>query len=321
MMGVLQPPQSTHFSQTFDFDHDETKYNMTNYANYNVPINIMNPPSTLYINISNIPQLDGNISLNDSSIDTTPSHDMKSDSTKLSEIDLNENSFSTASESNHDSNINCNFNEYRSNDIMDPTNFIPVISSNRAPIPTTSRPRVLRIIKANAQERIAEKLPTISVINARSLWPKLQSFATQFRETDTDIAILTEVWGKGSKKQIHQITELLEMKGIDFAFDIRKDRRGGGTAVAACAEKFSLTRINLPKEKGLELTAVLIENKLKDSLSIPIIVFSVYSSSRSKYKSQLIDFLTLQISRLKNSHPSTLTISNLVLLLKTHLKN
>ena len=76
----------------------------------------------------------------------------------------------------------------------------------------------MKTIKRNVLEKIAENLPNVSVINARSLWPKLKSFAIQFHESDTNLAILTEIWGKGSKVQLQQIKHLLEIKGIDFIF-------------------------------------------------------------------------------------------------------
>ena len=85
------------------------------------------------------------------------------------------------------------------------------------------------------------------------------------------------------------------MKGIDLIFDIKKDKRGGGTAVAVCAEKFSLSRVNLKIPKGIEVTVAKIKSKVKDVNTIPIFVFSIYSSPRSKYKNQLIDFLMRQI--------------------------
>ena len=74
-------------------------------------------------------------------------------------------------------------------------------------------------------------------------------------------------------------------------------------AVAACTEKYTISRLNLPKEKGLEVTAVLMKSKNPDMNSIPIIIFSIYSSPRSKYRNELLDFLSFQISRLKILHP------------------
>ena len=87
------------------------------------------------------------------------------------------------------------------------------------------------------------------------------------------------------------------MEGIELLFDVRKDRRGGGTAVAVCAESFLMTRLNIKIPNGLEVTVVKIKSKQEDVNAFPIIVFSIYSSPRSKFKSQLIDFLMLQISQ------------------------
>ena len=125
---------------------------------------------------------------------------------------------------------------------------------------------------------------------------KTESFSTQFKETDTHVALITEIWGKGSKKDLYKIQELLQMDGIELLFDVRKDKRGGGTAVAVCSDSFSITRLNIRIPTGLEVTVAKIKSKQEDVNAFPIIVFSIYSSPRSKYKSQLIDFLMLQIA-------------------------
>ena len=136
----------------------------------------------------------------------------------------------------------------------------------------------------------------MSIINARSLFPKIKSFARQFKEMKTDVSIITEIWGKASKDELQQIKYLLEMKGIDFIFDIRKGQRGGGTAIAINAEHFSITRISLPREKGLEVTAAMVKNVGNNNSNCrPLIIFSVYSSPKSKYKTELIDFLIMHI--------------------------
>ena len=82
------------------------------------------------------------------------------------------------------------------------------------------RKRFLTKIDTNTREKVASNLPNISVINARSLWPKIKSFATQFVENNTQVAILTEIWGKGSKKEVYKITELLELRGINLIYDL-----------------------------------------------------------------------------------------------------
>ena len=45
-------------------------------------------------------------------------------------------------------------------------------------------------------------------INARSLWPKLQSFAALVDANDIDLAMITEIWGKGKKKDLFEIKKL-----------------------------------------------------------------------------------------------------------------
>ena len=142
----------------------------------------------------------------------------------------------------------------------------------------------LKVIKPNDGEKIAAGLPTVSIINARSLFPKLESLVSHFQETATDVAIISEVWGKNSKSELYKIKELLEMRGIDFIYDIRTDKRGGGTAVAVSAELFTMSRITLPKVKGLEVTTVMIKNKISQVTNRPIIIFSALAlSTRMPY--------------------------------------
>ena len=144
-------------------------------------------------------------------------------------------------------------------------------------------------------------LPTVSVINACSLWPKVSNFVDHFKENDIQLSLITEVWGKGSKFKKNKIKELLEMKGIDFIYDTRKDKCGGGTAIAVCANLFSISRFNLKIPIGLELTVALIRSKSVNLMSRPIIAFSIYSSPRSKYKEDLLNFLRRQISKIKSN--------------------
>ena len=73
--------------------------------------------------------------------------------------------------------------------------------------------------------------------------------------------------------------------------------------MAVCSETFSISRVNINTPKGLEVTVVQVRSKQQEVASIPIFVFSIYSSPRSKYNSQLIDFLMMQISNLKTSYP------------------
>ena len=60
-------------------------------------------------------------------------------------------------------------------------------------------------------------------------------------------------------KPIFKIKEILELRGIEIIFDIRKDSVGGGTAVAVCSEKYSISGINTPRVHGIEVTVALVK--------------------------------------------------------------
>ena len=262
--------------------------------------------------MSKINQLDGCDTISDIS---NPSVSDSNETMSLPDIDRMT-SFMSDSLSNSDesvsqiniSNISVSDTQFEESE----KNTIPIIVTNRPTLEyqgqlkqkgSTLNNNNLIKINNNVIERTAAWLPTISVINARSLWPKLKTFADQFKETGTHVAMITEIWGKGSKKDLYQITKLLEMKGIELLFNIRKDQRGGGTAVAVCAEKFSISRVNVAIPKGIEVTIVKLKRKKTDMNTVPLFVFSIYSSPRSKYTAQLIDFIMLQITKIKMANP------------------
>ena len=68
-------------------------------------------------------------------------------------------------------------------------------------------------IKNNVIDKTAALLPTVSVINARSLWPKLNTFADQFKETGTHLSMIIEIWGKGSKTAFFESQKIVANKG------------------------------------------------------------------------------------------------------------
>ena len=257
-------------------------------------------------NFTNINQLDGCDSISNSSYSSNSTETTESLSIPFFDETSRSSSISKHSH-NNDSSIFPSDDSFISN--ISEHNIIPVIVGNRIPTSQNANNKNTRTknalinIKSNAFEKSVATLPIISVINARSLWPKLKNFAAHFKENDIQLSIITEIWGKGSKKDLYKIQELLEIKGIDLLFDIRKDKRGGGTAVAVCSESFSMCRVNLSIPKGVEMTVVKIKSKRTDVITKPLIVFSIYSSPRSKYNNDLINFLMMQIPRLKTMYP------------------
>ena len=84
------------------------------------------------------------------------------------------------------------------------------------------------------------------------------------------------------------------MEGIDICFDVRSDKMGGGTAIACCSEKFQMSRINIPKQKGIQVTAVLIKNKINSLNGL---------QSQIQIQKRVTKYLNLQISQLKIKYP------------------
>ena len=43
-----------------------------------------------------------------------------------------------------------------------------------------------------------------------------KTLTSHFKENDVQLSIITEIWGKGSKKDLYKIQELLQMEGIEL---------------------------------------------------------------------------------------------------------
>ena len=64
----------------------------------------------------------------------------------------------------------------------------------------------------NSDTNIIQSIPIISVYNARSLFPKINSLATDMHERKTDVTFISEIWEKLEKKKHQQkIEELFEL--------------------------------------------------------------------------------------------------------------
>ena len=179
-----------------------------------------------------IMQLDGNMSISQmSEIESIPSFSSKFEYSNLSEEEISQ--YSEYDDINQ-------MSEYSHQSLQ--VDKIPVIIGFRPESDCVNAPRgkkYLRKIQSNVKERKASFLPSVSVINARSLWPKMESFKRHFKSYNSQVAIITEIWGKNSKSEENKLEELLEMEGIDVCYDMRSDKRGGGTAIAICSENLT----------------------------------------------------------------------------------
>ena len=114
-------------------------------------------------------------------------------------------------------------------------NIIPVITGYRPHRATADRqPAVRKVIRRENKCVQALSLPNILSYNMRSIWGKLDSFATDMQERAGEISILCEVWEKSeNKKHQRKIEEMLEMANIHYISTPRPGvKRGGGAAIA-----------------------------------------------------------------------------------------
>ena len=88
-------------------------------------------------------------------------------------------------------------------------------------------------------------LPTVSVSNLRSLWPKINNFKNDFLEREVSLGLLSEIWQKkGNKKHKYEIEKMLEKEGLKYISTPRpSNKRGGGCAVVEYLPHFSLEKI------------------------------------------------------------------------------
>ena len=119
-------------------------------------------------------------------------------------------------------------------------------------------PSTLKVIKSDnmaPEKKDSEPniLPKISVYNARSLFPKIESFCTEMLERETDVSFVSEIWEqRKNTKHNWKIKEMLELKGIKYISNPRCGKRGGGAAIAANLKKFTLSKLNVHIPKGVE---------------------------------------------------------------------
>ena len=167
-------------------------------------------------------------------------------------------------------------------------------------------PPVLKTIRRDNKVLQALTLPKLSIYNMRSLIPKNQNFGEDMADRDCDLSFLTELWEKSeNKKHQYKIEELFELKGLKYISTPRPgSRRGGGAALVSNTERFSITKLNIPNPKNLEVVWGLVRPKNITGKITKIISCCFYSPPRSRKKTALIEHLTFTLQDLLNTFPS-----------------
>ena len=96
------------------------------------------------------------------------------------------------------------------------------------------------------------------------------------------------------------------MKGIQYISTPRPPaQRGGGAAITVRQEKFTVSKLNIPIPKSVEVVWGLVKPKHISGPITKIIVCCFYSPPRSKKNRALIDHLTVTLSTLLTLHPNS----------------
>ena len=147
---------------------------------------------------------------------------------------------------------------------------------------------------------VAHHLPTVTVCNMRSFFPKLNNFKTDFFERQLDFSLLCEIWEKAENKNHRaEIEKMLQMDGLKYFSTTRPGgKRGGGAAIVASTEKFHVEKLNIQIPSHLEIVWALARPKDVNAKIKRIILCSFYSPPRSRIRlrNKLVDHMigTLQ---------------------------
>ena len=185
--------------------------------------------------------------------------------------------------------------------------YIPVQTGHRPHASSYSRlPTARKTIRRDNKVLQAATLPKISNYNMRSLLPKIENFGMDMKDRNCSLSFLTEVWEKSeSKKHQFKIEELLELKGLKYISTPRPEaRRGGGAAIVANTENFSISKLNVPIPCNLEVVWGLMRPVEITGKITKILVCCFYCPPRSTKKSALVDHMTLTLQSLLNTFPN-----------------
>ena len=147
---------------------------------------------------------------------------------------------------------------------------------------------------------VGHHLPTVTVCNMRSFFPKVNNFKNDFLERQVDASLLCEVWEQSeSKKHRAEIEQMLEFEGLKYFSTTRpKGKRGGGAAIIVNTRKFSVEKLNVQIPPKLEIIWVLAKPKSETAEFKKIILCSFYSPPRSRLRNRLKDHIVGTLQKL-----------------------
>ena len=148
-------------------------------------------------------------------------------------------------------------------------------------------------------------LPVISVSNVRSLMPKIGNFKHDMIEREISVALLSEVWEKvNCKKHKSEIEKMLSAEGLKYISTPRTNKRGGGAAIVASLEKFTLDKLDVLVPDKLEIIWGLLRPRIIGPSIKEIIVCAFYSPPKSRKNTKLLDHILVTTQSLLTKYPN-----------------
>ena len=194
-----------------------------------------------------------------------------------------------------------------SQELAPPTSNTPTPAWHDTYIPAShSKDRFIKTLKRDNKFSKISDLPVISVPNMRSIFPKLNNFIEDFRMRDISVVLCSETWHKEDKKKHkNDVERLLHMEGLKFLSNPRPPgKRGGGCAVIADLTKYSLERLDIPNTNRLEICWGILRPRNAQKCTIKeYILASFYCPPNSKKKEKLISHIITNTHILLSKYP------------------
>ena len=190
--------------------------------------------------------------------------------------------------------------EYDTDDEVDAT-FEPVVL---APVPGQSLssdiPLQLEILPTN--QRQPPPLPLCMMLNARSLYNKPDNFKNLLHQISPDISIISETWER-ERQSLENLLSSQQFKIISHKRKKVNNRQpGGGCAIMYNQSRFKVTNLELKPPEGVEACWGLFSpiDVTPHHMVKKLVVGSIYSNPRSKFKVETADHIIQSIHYLRS---------------------
>ena len=143
----------------------------------------------------------------------------------------------------------------------------------------------------------SSSLPLCMMLNARSVYNKVDRLKTMLREICPEITIVSETWER-KRINLNTLLDSDQFKSISYA---RPKRPGGGCAIIYNDARFEVTELKMDIPDGVEAAYALLvpRNKDKSVRVKQIVVGSFYTSPNSRHKSATIEHIIESIHLLR----------------------